>query len=53
MAVMETVVARQRGGFDFGAHYDGMCALNNTYPVQSVKAHLQQRILDISADRIR
>jgi centrosomal protein CEP78 len=53
MAVMESVAIRQRGGFDFAAHYDNLCALHNTCPVQAVKAHLSQRVLDINADRIR
>jgi len=50
---MESVAIRQRGGYDFAAHYDHLCALNNTCPVPAVKAHLAQNQLDINADRIR
>jgi len=50
---MESVAIRQRGGYDFATHYDHLCALNNTCPVPSVKAHLAQNQLDINADRIR
>jgi len=50
---MESVAIRQRGGYDFATHYDHLCALNNTCPLPSVKAHLAQRQLDINADRIR
>ena len=50
---MESVAIRQRGGYDFATHYDHLCALNNTCPLPTVKAHLAQRQLDINADRIR
>jgi len=51
--VMESVAIRQRGSHDFAAHYDHLCALNNTCPLPAVKAHLAQGQLDIDADRIR
>jgi len=50
---MESVAIRQRGGYDFATHYDHLCALNNTCPLPAIKAHLDQRQLDINADRIR
>jgi len=50
---MESVAIRQRGGYDFATHYDHLCALNNTCPLPAIKAHLDQRCLDINADRIR
>jgi len=50
---MESVAIRQRGGYDFAAHYDHLCALNNTCPLPAVKAHLAQQQLDINADRVR
>jgi len=52
-AAMESVAIRQRGGYDFATHYDHLCALNNTCPLPAIKAHLDQRQLDINADRIR
>ncbi|XP_006822082.1 centrosomal protein of 78 kDa-like [Saccoglossus kowalevskii] len=51
--MIESVQARQRGAYDFGSHYDNLCLLQNTCPLHSVKAHIEEGVLDVNADRIR
>ncbi|GAB1605828.1 hypothetical protein Ahia01_000865100 [Argonauta hians] len=43
----------QKGAYDFENHYNHLCAVNYSYPLSAVKAHLPQGILDLNADRIR
>ena len=50
---MESVQARQRGALDFEGYYRQLCALQDTCPLASVKAHLAQGVLDLNGDRIR
>ena len=50
---IESVAERQRGSYDFATHYNNLCALQSTCPLPAVKAHLDQRVLDINGDRIR
>ncbi|XP_077993782.1 centrosomal protein of 78 kDa-like [Glandiceps talaboti] len=51
--MIESVQARQRGAYDFASHYDNLCLLQNSCPLQSVKSHIEEGVLDINADRIR
>ncbi|XP_043916808.1 centrosomal protein of 78 kDa isoform X2 [Protopterus annectens] len=51
--MIDTVQIRRRGAMDFQAHYDYLCALQDTVPVPAVKASLNQDILDITGDRLR
>ncbi|KAH9490694.1 Centrosomal protein of 78 kDa [Bulinus truncatus] len=53
MTMIESVQARQRGAFNFADHYDNLCALQDSVPLSSVKAHLAQGVLDLNGDRIR
>ena len=53
MAKIESVIERQRGAFEFDAYYRNLCALENTTPLPQVRAHLQDKVLDINGDRIR
>ncbi|XP_055872685.1 centrosomal protein of 78 kDa-like isoform X2 [Biomphalaria glabrata] len=51
--MIESVQARQRGAFNFADHYDNLCALQDSVPLPSVKAHLGQGVVDINGDRVR
>uniref|UniRef100_A0A2C9JQQ9 Centrosomal protein of 78 kDa n=1 Tax=Biomphalaria glabrata TaxID=6526 RepID=A0A2C9JQQ9_BIOGL len=51
--MIESVQARQRGAFNFADHYDNLCALQDSVPLPSVKAHLAQGVVDINGDRVR
>ena len=51
--MIESVAVRQRGAYDFQTHYENLCALQNSCPLQAVKAHLSEGVLDINGDRIR
>ncbi|XP_070537110.1 centrosomal protein of 78 kDa-like isoform X2 [Ptychodera flava] len=51
--MIESVQARHLGAYDFASHYDNLCMLQNSCPLQSVKAHIHDDVLDINADRIR
>ncbi|CAL1548543.1 unnamed protein product, partial [Lymnaea stagnalis] len=51
--MIESVQARQRGAYNFSDHYDNLCALQDSVPLPSVKAHLAQGVIDLNGDRIR
>ena len=51
--MIESVAVRQRGAFDFVTHYDNLCALQNSFPLPAVKAHITDGVLDVNGDRIR
>ena len=53
MALIESVQARHHGSHDFESYYTQLCALQDTCPLTSVKAHLSEGALDLNADRIR
>ncbi|XP_071941319.1 centrosomal protein of 78 kDa-like [Antedon mediterranea] len=48
-----SIPARSKGSTNFESYYNNLCALQDSVPVQSVKAHLAEGALDINADRIR
>ena len=50
---IESVIARQRGAYDFESHYNDLCTLQNVCPIPAVKARLQENVLDLNGDRIR
>ncbi|XP_013408527.1 centrosomal protein of 78 kDa [Lingula anatina] len=51
--MIESVKVRQRGAYDFEAHYNYLCALQDSVPLPAVKAHLSDGVLDVSGDRVR
>lgn len=53
MAVIESVRQRQRNATDFVSCYENLCALQNSCPLGSVKANLDENKIDCNADRIR
>ncbi|XP_787261.4 centrosomal protein of 78 kDa isoform X1 [Strongylocentrotus purpuratus] len=53
MAMIESVKARQRGAQDFEGYYSQLCALQDSCPLTAVKAHLDDGVLDLNADRVR
>ncbi|XP_041459089.1 centrosomal protein of 78 kDa-like isoform X2 [Lytechinus variegatus] len=53
MAMIESVKARRRGAQDFEGYYSQLCALQDSCPLTAVKAHLDDGILDLNADRVR
>ncbi|XP_022778304.1 centrosomal protein of 78 kDa-like [Stylophora pistillata] len=53
MAMIETVRQRQKNSVDFASCYDNLCALQNSCPLGSITANLDELIIDCNADRIR
>lgn len=53
MAMIETVRQRQKNSVDFASCYDNLCALQNSCPLGSITANLDDFIIDCNADRIR
>lgn len=53
MAMIETVRQRQKNSVDFASCYDNLCALQNSGPLGSITANLDELIIDCNADRIR
>ncbi|VDP85914.1 unnamed protein product [Echinostoma caproni] len=51
--MIPSVKERQRGAYDFKTFYEGVCALHNVAPLQSITCHLAEGILDVNVDRIR
>ncbi|XP_063720906.1 centrosomal protein of 78 kDa-like [Symsagittifera roscoffensis] len=49
----ESVQVRQRGAWDFASYYESLCVLQDSCPLQAVKANLNVNTLDINADRVR
>ncbi|XP_075245171.1 centrosomal protein of 78 kDa-like [Convolutriloba macropyga] len=49
----ESVQVRQRGAWDFASYYESLCVLQDSCPLQAVKANLNLNTLDINADRVR
>lgn len=52
-SMIESVKARRRGAQDFEGYYSQLCALQDTCPLSAVKAHLDDGVLDLNADRVR
>lgn len=53
MAMIETVRQRQKNSVDFPSCYDNLCALQNSCPLGSITANLDELTIDCNADRIR
>lgn len=53
MAMIETVRQRQKNSVDFASCYDNLCALQNSCPLGSITANLDELTIDCNADRIR
>lgn len=51
--MIETVRQRQRNATDFGFFYENLCALQNSCPLGTVTANLDEQTIDCNADRIR
>ncbi|XP_007903110.1 centrosomal protein of 78 kDa isoform X2 [Callorhinchus milii] len=51
--MIETIKLRRGGALNFKSHYEYLCALQDTVPLQAVKANLSQGALDINGDRIK
>lgn len=51
--MIESVKARRRGAQDFEGYYSQLCALQDSCPLTAVKAHLDDGVLDLNADRVR
>ena len=49
----QSVKTRHRAMHDFDSCYEQLCCLQATIPLQFVKAHLKERVLDVNGDRIR
>lgn len=53
MAMIESVRQRQRNALDFGFCYENLCALQNSCPLGTLTANLDEYFIDCNADRIR
>jgi len=53
MTMIETVRQRQKNSTDFASCYDNLCALQNSCPLGSITANLDELTIDCNADRIR
>ncbi|XP_072260213.1 centrosomal protein of 78 kDa [Pyxicephalus adspersus] len=51
--MIDSVQIRRQGATDFRSHYEYMCVLQDSVPLQAVKANLRRDILSFNADRIR
>ena len=49
----QSVKTRHRAMHDFKSCYEQLCCLQSTTPLQLVKAHLNENVLDINGDKIR
>ncbi|VDP68500.1 unnamed protein product, partial [Schistosoma mattheei] len=51
--MIPTVKERQAGAYDFRKYYENLCALRNCSPLSVITSHVDNGVLDISADRIK
>ncbi|XP_078531982.1 centrosomal protein of 78 kDa isoform X2 [Lissotriton helveticus] len=51
--MIDSVQIRRQGAFDFQAHYEYLCVLQDSVPLPAVKANLRHGILDINGDRVK
>ena len=49
----QSVKTRHRAMYDFECCYEQLCSLQASVPLQFVKAHLQEGVIDINGDKIR
>ncbi|KAK3733946.1 hypothetical protein QZH41_010766, partial [Actinostola sp. cb2023] len=53
MAMIETVKLRLRNATDFGFYYENLCALQNSCPLGTITANLDEHFIDCNSDRTR
>lgn len=51
--MIDSVQIRRQGAIDFKSHYEYLCVLQDSVPLQAVKANIRQGALSFNADRIR
>ncbi|KAM9330713.1 centrosomal protein of 78 kDa-like [Gastrophryne carolinensis] len=51
--MIDSVRIRRQGAVDFKSHYEYLCVLQDSVPLQGVKANLHHDALNFNADRIR
>ncbi|XP_069817909.1 centrosomal protein of 78 kDa isoform X2 [Dendropsophus ebraccatus] len=51
--MIDSVRIRHQGAMDFRSHYDYLCVLQDSVPLQAVKAGLKQGSLSFNADRVK
>ncbi|XP_073399908.1 centrosomal protein of 78 kDa isoform X2 [Dendrobates tinctorius] len=51
--MIDSVRIRLHGAMDFRSHYDYLCVLQDSVPLQAIKANLRQGALSFNADRVK
>uniref|UniRef100_A0A8C8SIC8 Centrosomal protein of 78 kDa n=1 Tax=Pelusios castaneus TaxID=367368 RepID=A0A8C8SIC8_9SAUR len=51
--MIDSVKIRRQSTLDFYSHYEFLCAIQDSVPLKTVKANLNQGILELNADRIK
>ncbi|XP_040272985.1 centrosomal protein of 78 kDa isoform X1 [Bufo bufo] len=51
--MIDSVKIRRQGAMDFRSHYDYLCVLQDSVPLQAVKANLRQGSLSFNADKVK
>ncbi|KAG8595833.1 hypothetical protein GDO81_001650 [Engystomops pustulosus] len=51
--MIDSVRIRQQGAMDFRSHYDYLCVLQDSVPLQAIKANLRQGTLSFNSDRVK
>ncbi|XP_056379585.1 centrosomal protein of 78 kDa [Hyla sarda] len=51
--MIDSVRIRRQGAMDFRSHYDYLCVLQDSVPLQAVKTNLQRGTLSFNADRVK
>ncbi|KAG9486792.1 hypothetical protein GDO78_006929 [Eleutherodactylus coqui] len=51
--MVDSVRIRRQGAVDFRSHYEYLCVLQDSVPLQAVEANLRREALSFSADRVK
>ncbi|XP_073526934.1 centrosomal protein of 78 kDa isoform X2 [Phyllobates terribilis] len=51
--MIDSVRIRLHGAMDFRSHYDYLCVLQDSVPLQAIKANLRRGALSFNADRVK
>ncbi|XP_074850835.1 centrosomal protein of 78 kDa isoform X4 [Carettochelys insculpta] len=51
--MIDSVKIRRQSTLDFYSHYEFLCAVQGSVPLKFVKAHVNQGILELNADRLK
>ncbi|CAJ0933978.1 unnamed protein product [Ranitomeya imitator] len=51
--MIDSVRTRLHGAMDFRSHYDYLCVLQDSVPLQAIKANLRRGALSFNADRVK